>query len=247
MIFWILVALMTLLALAFVMLPVLKPGMPRKPLLIGGVVLAVPLVAVLAYQRLGTPSATTQMPTAMPPMPQAGMPPGSMPAGAMPQGAMPPGHPDKAMMNMDLNQLADRLAEKLKNQPGNAEGWALLARTYVEVKRHKDALPAFEKASTLLPKDPNLLADYVDALAMSNGGRFDKKCEDLVEQALKIDPLHVKSLMLKATMSFNRKDYPAAIAAWEKILTVPGLDAERVKESKGSIEEARRMMAADKK
>lgn len=231
MMFWILVGVMTLLALAFVIVPVVRPDMGRKPLLIGGLVVMIPLVAVLAYQKLGTPTAATQAPPAMPPM-QAG--------------AMPPGHPDKAMMNMDLGQLADKLAEKLKNQPDNAEGWALLARTYVEVKRHKESLPAFEKAASLLPKDPNLLADYADALAMSNGGKFDKKCEDLVEQALKLDPLHIKSLMLKATMAFNGKDYPTAIAAWEKILTIPGLDAETTKQSTGSIAEAKRLMAGGK-
>jgi cytochrome c-type biogenesis protein CcmH len=231
MIFWILVGVMTVLALAFVVVPIIKPGMGRKPLLIGGLAVIIPLAAVLAYQKLGTPEAATTPVMPMPPMPA---------------GAMPAGHPDKAMMNMDLGQLADKLAEKLKNQPDNAEGWALLARTYVEVKRHKESLPAFEKAASLLPKDPNLLADYADALAMSNGGKFDKKCEDLIAQALKLDPMHVKALMLKATMAFNGKDYPTAIAAWEKILTVPGLDAEKVKESKGSIEEARRLMAGGK-
>ena len=230
MMFWILVGVMTVLALAFVVVPIVKPGIGRKPLLIAGLAVTIPLVAVLAYQKLGTPTAVTQPPM-MPPM-QAD--------------AMPSGHPSKAAMNMDLGQLADKLAEKLKSRPDDAEGWALLARTYVELKRHKDALPAFEKATSLLPKDPYLLADYADALAMSNGGKFDDKAQTLVDQALKLDPMHVKALMLKATMAFNGKDYPTAIAAWEKILTVPGLDAETTKESKGSIEEARRLMAAAK-
>lgn len=229
--FWILAGVMSVLALAFVLVPIVKPGMGRKPLLIGGLAVVIPLVAVLAYQQLGTPAAVTQTPMPMPPMPS---------------GAMPPGHPDKAVMNMDLGQLADKLAEKLKTQPDNADGWALLARTYVEVKRHKESLPAFEKAAALLPRDPHLLADYADALAMSNGGKFDKKSQELVEQALKLDPLNVKALMLKATVAFNGKDYPTAIAAWEKILTVPGLDAETTKQSKGSIEEAKRLMAPGK-
>ena len=230
--FWILAGVMSVLALAFVLVPIVKPGMGRKPLLIGGLAVVIPLAAVLAYQQLGTPAAVTQMP--MPPMPP------------MPSGVMPPGHPDKAVMNMDLGQLADKLAEKLKNQPDNADGWALLARTYVELKRHKESLPAFERAAALLPRDPHLLADYADALAMSSGGKFDKKSEELVAQALKLDPLNVKALMLKATVAFNGKDYSTAIAAWEKILTVPGLDAETTKQSKGSIEEAKRLMAAGK-
>ncbi len=237
--FWILVGVMVVLALAFVVVPVVKPGVGLKPLLIGGLVVVIPLVAILAYQKLGTPGAT------MPP--QAAMMP-AMPGGS---GAMPPGMPgaampDKAVMNMDLGQLADRLAEKLKSQPNNADGWALLARTYVAVKRHKESIPAFEKASSLLPKDPNLMADYADALAVNNGGKFDKKSEDLIAQALKIDPANVKAMMLSATMAFNKKDYKGAIALWEKILAVPGLDAETTKQSKGSIEEARRQMSPGK-
>lgn len=230
MMFWILVGLMSALALAFVVLPMIKPGVGRKPLLMIALVVGVPLAAVVAYQKLGTPAAVTTPAMPMPPMQAA---------------AMPGGHPDKKMMNMDLGQLADRLAAKLKSNPNNPEGWALLARTYVEVKRYKESIPAFEKASTLIPKDPQLLADYADALAMSNGG-FDQKSEALVDQALAIDPGHVKALMLKATGAFNRKDYQAAIKAWEKILTTPGLDAERTKEARGSIDEARRLMSAGK-
>jgi cytochrome c-type biogenesis protein CcmH len=221
---------MSVLALAFVLVPIVKPGIGRKPLLIAGLAIGVPLIAVLAYQKLGTPTAATQPAMPMPP----------------PAGAMPPGHPANAMMNMDLGQLADKLAEKLKANPENADGWALLARTYVQVKRYKEAVPAFEKAAALLPKDPHLMADYADALAMNSGGKFDAKSEALVDKALALDPAHVKALMLKATMEFNRKNYSKAIESWEKILTVPGLDAESTKEARGSIEEARRMINAGK-
>jgi cytochrome c-type biogenesis protein CcmH len=229
--FWILVGVMTVLALAFVVVPIVKPGVGRKPLLIGGLAVVIPLVAVLVYQKLGTPTAATQPVMPMPPMPS---------------GTMPPGHPDKAVMNMDLGQLADKLAEKLKSQPDNAEGWALLARTYVEVKRHKEAVPAFEKATALLPKDPQLLVDYADALAMSNGGKFDSKSVELVDRALTLSPSHPKALMLKATIEFNSLHYGEAIKYWEKLLTVSGLDVATQKEARGSIEEARRLMAAAK-
>jgi cytochrome c-type biogenesis protein CcmH len=90
------------------------------------------------------------------------------------------------------------------------------------------------------------MADYADALAMSQGGKFDGKAEALVDKALVLDPMHVKALMLKATIEFNRKNYPAAIKNWEKLLTVQGLDAETTKEAQGSIEESRRMMSVGK-
>jgi len=230
MMFWILVGLMSLFALAFVVVPIVRPGTKRVPLLIIGLVICLPIAAVLVYQNLGTPTAATQPAMQMPPMPAG----------------MPEGHPAANAMNMDLGKLADILAEKLKAKPENAEGWALLARTYVELKRHKESLPAFEKACAMTPKDPNLLADYADALAVSNSNQLDKKAEDLVDQALAINPVLPKALMLKATIEFNRKNYQQAIANWEKLLTVSGLDAETTKEARGSIEEARRMIGAEK-
>ena len=236
MMFWILVGVMSVVAIAFVVVPIVKPNVGKKPIIITSLAVLVPVIAIFLYQKNGTPNLSNELA-----MPQTAMPsamPGNM------SGAIPPDHPmaGAGVMNMDLEKLADKLAEKLKANPDNPEGWALLARTYVELKKHKESLPAFEHAASLLPKDPSLMADYADALAMSNQGKFEKKSEDLVDQALKLDPVHVKALMLKATIAFNRKDYAMAIEHWKKLLTVQGLDAETTKQATGSIEEAQHMM-----
>jgi len=226
MMLWILVGMMTVFALAMVVVPIVKPGQSRTPLVLGGIILMLPVVSILLYQKFGMTTPVTPAPSGMPAM-SAGM----------------NGH-SATSMNMDLGLLATRLAEKLKNQPDNADGWALLARTYVELKKHKESLPAFEKATALLPNDARLMADYADALAMVNGGKFDKKATDLIEHALKIDPTNVKVLMLSATQEFNAKNYDKAIENWEKILKTPNLDAETTKEAQGSIKEARRLTSA---
>jgi cytochrome c-type biogenesis protein CcmH len=230
--FWIIAGVMALLAVVLLLVPILIKSKDTtvtfpKPWLIGLLVVALPALAILTYKTLGNPQAIEHP-----------SPPPSM--------QMPAGHPAADVMNMDLSQLADKLAMKLKSQPDNAEGWALLARTYVQLKRHADAVAAFEKSASLLSKDPSLMADYADALAISQGGKFDEKAESLVDKALALDPAHIKALMLKATIEFNRKNYPVAIKSWEKLLTVQGLDAETTKEAQGSIEESRRLMSAGK-
>jgi len=226
--FWLLAAFLSLVALAFVLLPILKPKLGNKKVIVFAVVVGIPLIAVLAYQKIGHPDIAVQPSLA------------SMPAA--PSSSMPPGHPSANAMNMDLSQLAAKLAEKLEKNPDHPDGWALLARTYVELKRHKDALPAFEKALSVMDKDPDLLADYADAIAMTNNGVFDQKSIVLVDKALAVNPHHVKSLMLKATIAFNHKEYKVAIESWEKILKTPDLDPETSKQASGSIEEAKRMM-----
>ena len=58
--------------------------------------------------------------------------------------------------------------------------------------------------------------------------------------------MHIKALMLKATIEFDRKNYQQAITIMEKLLTVPGLDAGITKGVRESIEEARRMIDTGK-
>lgn len=47
----------------------------------------------------------------------------------------------------------------------------MLARAYVELARHPEAVQMYEKGDTvLIPDDAHWLADYADALECSTGG-----------------------------------------------------------------------------
>ena len=58
-----------------------------------------------------------------------------------------------------LAELAGQLHDKLREQGEDApaEGWMLLARTYLQLGRHADAADAFEQAATRAPGDPEPL------------------------------------------------------------------------------------------
>jgi cytochrome c-type biogenesis protein CcmH len=115
-----------------------------------------------------------------------------------------------------LDALSERLKKKLEQNPNDGVGWALLARSYVEIGRHADALPIYEKAVKLIPDDPQMLVDYADALGVLHGRKLEGKPEQLIQQALKIDPNHVKALMLAGTVAFDRKDFGRAAKYWER-------------------------------
>ena len=114
----------------------------------------------------------------------------------------------------NVEPLLAAMNAKLTQNPIDGKGWALLARTYVELGRASDAVPAYEKAVKIIPNDAQLLADYADALAVSNGYNLAGKPTELVSQALQIDPHHIKSLLLAAAASTNRKDSTKAIVYW---------------------------------
>jgi cytochrome c-type biogenesis protein CcmH len=156
----------------------------------------IPTVSGLLYWELGNPLAMTQ-PTA---------------ASLSAQGSSDDAHPSADA----LEALVERLKQKMEGNPNDGVGWALLARSYVGMGRHIEAVPSFEKAVTLIPDDAQLLADYADTLGVVHGRKLEGPPEVLIQQALKIDPRNVKALMLSGTVAFNRKNYARAAKDWEQ-------------------------------
>jgi len=216
---------MVVTALLFLVLPLLRPavvsgsGRPWPAVVLLAV--ALPLAAIMLYLKLGTPQAIEANSSAVPPGMAAGRDAG------------------------DLSVMVDKLAAKMASNPGDGEGWALLARAYVELRRHKDALPAFEKASALLPNDPQLLADYADSLAMASE-RFDPKSVELVDRALKADPNNHKALLLAGTVAYDKGDYQSAIRHWEKVQGLLPSDSDLVRELAANIAEAKSLLGKQK-
>lgn len=150
--------------------------------------------------------------------------------------------PQESPHGMSFDQIrasADELAASLKNNPGDGEGWATLARSYNVLGRFPEAAAAYEKAVALLPADAQLLADYADALAMSQGQKLDGKPLEIIKQALKTDPANLKALALAGTAAFERKDYPGAVDYWAKVVQVAPADSEFARSIGNSLEEAR--------
>ena len=143
--------------------------------------------------------------------------PGTPPAGFDMQAAAPdaaasaPGRPS----GEQLDALVQRLVERLKGQPDDAEGWSLLGRSLMALGRYGDAVGAYAKAAALRPTDPGPLADQADALGVVNGRTLEGEPARLIERALKLDPRHIKSLVLAGTMAFQRNDFATAERHWQ--------------------------------
>lgn len=192
-----------------------------------GVLILVPILAGLIYWKVGSPD-----------VPSVSEPTKTM-SSPMAMGA----NSDSHEMG-DLSAMAQRLAAKQEKNPENAEGWALLAHTYVEIKQHKEAVAAFEKAVNLIPTDPQLFADYADALAVTNNGQFDAKTSELVEQALKLDPNHPKALLLAGTIAFKQANYAKAINVWEQLQPlIDKEDTALMQDVAANIAEAKSLMS----
>ena len=189
--------------------------------------IGLPLASLFIYYKIGSPAAI------------------SLPNAAQAIEASPSGEKQSAEEQSaragDVEPLLAAMNTKLAQNPADGKGWALLARTYVELGRTSDAVPAYEKAVKIIPNDAQLLADYADALAVSNGYNLAGKPTELVNQALKLDPHHIKSLLLAAAAATNRKDYKQAIVYWQKLQKELPADSDIAPKVKASLDEVYRL------
>ena len=115
-----------------------------------------------------------------------------------------------------LEEMVAKLAARLQEQPDNAEGWVMLARSYTSLRRFGDAAVAYERAHQLLGNNAALLADYADALVMANNMQFTDQAGGLLMQALEMEPANVKALWLAGLWKSQQGDNAAAVGYWER-------------------------------
>lgn len=130
-----------------------------------------------------------------------------------------PGAPQRTGAEQ-LDTLVKQLTERLEKSPGDLEGWSLLARSQMTLGRYAEAAAAYQKAMAIKPEDPGLLTDYADALGVLNGRTLEGEPARLLERALKLDPRHVKALVLVGTLEFQRGNYAAAQKRWQEVVTI---------------------------
>lgn len=189
-----------------------------------GVALFIPVGAIVFYLIVGTPKGLNAA-TAPPTMPAAASEqPGSM-------------SPQQVAANVD------KLAERLKQNPNDAQGWTMLARSYMMQERFSDAASAYEKLTVLNAKDADAWADYAEALALANGQNLAGKPTEAINRALQIDPKHQKALDLSGSAFYQAGDYNKAIDQWQKLLKLLPAGSDELKTVTQQISKTKELAA----
>ncbi len=145
--------------------------------------------------------------------------PGAVPvttAGVTPSAGLPaaPSAPPPAE---SLQPLAAPLLAALKADPKNADTLAQLGNLYYDNRVYPQAIEYYTRALELRPNDPNVRTDLGTAFWYSG---FPDKAVAEYQKSLSVNPTHANTLFnLGVVRSDGLKDYPGAIAAWEKLLS----------------------------
>ncbi len=142
-----------------------------------------------------------------------------------------------------LADLTQRLERSVQAQPDSAENLYFLARSYMAQNRPGDAAQMFERSVALAGRSPELLGQWAQALYFASDKHFTAQVQALTDEALQADPNEVTSLGLLGIAAFETQRYQAAVDYWTRLLAaLPAQDASR-SALEGGIARARENLA----
>jgi cytochrome c-type biogenesis protein CcmH len=174
--------------------------------------LSLSVAAILLYRGIGEPRA-------MDPEWQGAM--------ALASGQAPAPTDDGSGQGPDMEKAVAGLAERLRAEPDDLEGWMLLGRAYKTMERFSPAREALANAFRLAPENPDVLVEYAEAQVLaSDARRFEGESLQMLERALQLQPENQRGRWLMGIAHYQEGRYGEAAASWERLLAQIPADAE---------------------
>jgi tetratricopeptide (TPR) repeat protein len=130
---------------------------------------------------------------------------------------------------------------RLLQNPGDIEALLGLAHVHLDQQRLDEAEAVYRQVLAKEPKNAEAI-DHLGTVMLARG-QADSALRQY-DQALTIQPTYVHALWDKASLLQQvKKDYPAAIRAWEDFRRVVGPESKDGKTAQGFINETRQAMS----
>ncbi|MDH5631881.1 MAG: hypothetical protein OEZ10_02705 [Gammaproteobacteria bacterium] len=152
-------------------------------------------------------------------------------------------HQDGAGMSTQVAEMVGRLAEKMKTDPDNVDGWKRLVRSYQVLGQMDKARDAMAQVYRLLPDDVSALAEYASLSYAAEPGNTGGKTAELYDRLLKLRPTEPSALWFKGIAHFQKSEYGKAIEYWNKTMDNLPMDNPARQEVQRGIDEAKRRMS----
>lgn len=141
-----------------------------------------------------------------------------------------------------VEEMTAHLEQAVQEQPDSAEAWYFLGRTYMNQERPADAAKAFGRVVEIAGRQPELLGQLAQALYFAGDRQWSDKLQALTDEALQGDPQEVTSLGLLGIAAFEEARYQDAVRFWEQLVAaLPEEDPSR-EAIRGGIERARQQI-----
>ncbi len=117
-----------------------------------------------------------------------------------------------------LDYLLIQLQERAAAAPQNFEAHLMLARAYRAVERYAEAAAAYAQANRLsAAPDPDALAEEAEVRVLLARGDFRGTPLELFTRALDANPQHQKSLWYMGLIAYQAQDHTQALEYWQRL------------------------------
>ena len=137
-----------------------------------------------------------------------------------------------------------KLEEKVRRNPDDMDSHWMLARSYRAMGRYEDSVAAFGKAWPAIKDNPTEIALFAGVLAIYRG-EFSGKPDELIHQALTLEPENHDALTLAGGSAFQKDDFDGALRHWQKLRALLPAGSEEQQWLDAQINEARKRQAGD--
>jgi cytochrome c-type biogenesis protein CcmH len=155
-------------------------------------VVLVPLVSFALYQKIGTRQIIPMLAEETPDVPS------------------PP------LTQQSIQEMVEKLEQRMREQPDDVEGWTMLARSYRVLERYPEAAAAYQEALQRDSENVALMVNYADVLAMVHDGRFTAEASALLDKALELQPDNIVALWLSGHRSYRQGRYEESLGYWRR-------------------------------
>ena len=134
----------------------------------------------------------------------------------------------------DIATMVTSLEEKLQKNPDNAQGWNMLGRSYVVMKRYADAASSYEKALALVKQNkaqpiPELEINYIEALMQTGQKEAYQKARTLLNEMLAVNPDNGDALWFMGFLDYEAGNKALAVEHWTHLLSLLPADGEQAR------------------
>ncbi len=141
------------------------------------------------------------------------------------------GHPDG-----DVASMVAALEARMKEEPGDAEGWRMLGWSYLKMDRNAEAAMAYGRAVALAPQNTEFLSAQGEATVLAAMGQVTPDAQTAFRKALAGDPGDPIARYYLAMAKNQTGDPKGAMDDWIAMLKTAPVDAPWVAEVRAAVE-----------
>jgi cytochrome c-type biogenesis protein CcmH len=133
-----------------------------------------------------------------------------------------------------IARMLASLEAKLAANPTDVNGWLLLGRSYFQLNRYFKAADAYQQAYTLTEgKNVEAIVGLGESLAFADERMLESRSAELFERAIELAPQHPKALWYSGLIAYQAQRFDVARQRWSALVALdPPAEVKQVLEAR---------------